>query len=80
MQRTERQFLGTTEVATALGVSPSLIRKLERIGYLDPAERVGGSDRLIWPAGELDLLRVRISERQTAVKRENSRRKSRTAA
>ena len=45
MDRTGRSFLGIDEVAEELGVSPSLIRKLERVGFLEPAERVGSGSK-----------------------------------
>ena len=45
---TASQFIGIGPLAEALGVSPSLIRKMEAEGTLPPSARLGGSDRRVY--------------------------------
>ncbi len=70
---TARQFIGIGPLAEALGVSTSLIRKLEAQGTLPPSARLGGSARRIYRVEDIELLREqtarRRDRRQTAIAR-----------
>jgi len=61
---TERQFIGIGPLAEALGVSPSLIRKMEAEGTLPPSARLGGSDRRIYLLTDVEVLREQTQRRR----------------
>jgi DNA-binding transcriptional MerR regulator len=66
VEQQERGYLSVGGVATRLGVSPSAVRKWERQGAIPRAERLEGDDRRIWPAGDVDVMQIRIAERRAA--------------
>jgi DNA-binding transcriptional MerR regulator len=66
VEQQERGYLSVGGVASRLGVSPTMVRKYERQGIIPPAERLEGNDRRIWPAGDVDMMQVRIAERRAA--------------
>jgi len=58
------EMVSTGEAARQLGVSMSLLRKLEAIGVTPPAQRIAGLDRRIYTATDLDVLRRIITNRR----------------
>ena len=58
------QVMSTGQAARELGVSPSLLRKLERIGVAPPAQRVVGLDRRLYSNDEVEALRRIIADRR----------------
>jgi len=58
----DREELTSTEAARALGISPSLIRKLELAGITRPARRAG--KYRIYSPSDLDELRQVITNRR----------------
>ena len=57
-------MVSTGEAARQLGVSMSLLRKLESIGVTAPARRVAGLDRRVYTAEEIESLRRIIADRR----------------
>lgn len=58
------QVMSTGTVARALGVSTSLLRKLEKDGVTPPAHRISGLDRRVYTAEEVEALRQVIAARR----------------
>ena len=58
------QVMSTGQAARELGVSPSLLRKLERIGAAPPAQRIMGLDRRLYSAQEVEALRKILADRR----------------
>ncbi len=56
--------MSTGQAARELGVSPSLLRKLEGLGLAPRAQRVTGLDRRIYSSNEIEVLRRVIAERR----------------
>ena len=61
------QVMSTGTVAKALGVSTSLLRKLEKDGVTPPAQRISGLDRRVYTEVEVEALRRIISDRRAQV-------------
>lgn len=59
-------------VAEALEVSPSVLRKWERLGLVDPPARVGRNDRRVFSEGELEALRLFASARRRQQRQQRS--------
>ncbi len=57
-------MVSTGEAARQLGVSMSLLRKLESIGATAPARRIAGLDRRIYTASDVEVLRRIIADRR----------------
>jgi DNA-binding transcriptional MerR regulator len=73
MEQHERGYLSVGAVAERLGLSASGVRKLEAQGVIPPSLRLEGTDRRrIWPAGDVDLMQVRIAERRAARTKETA--------
>ena len=66
-------LIGSTSLAARLGVSPSTIKLWERVGVLDPARRVEGSNRRVYRLDDVEVIREqaarRRDRRQTAIAR-----------
>jgi len=58
------EMVSTGEAARQLGVSMSLLRKLEAIGVTPPAQRIAGLDRRIYSTQEVETLRKIIAGRR----------------
>ena len=58
------QVMSTGTVAKHLGVSTSLLRHLEKIGAIPPAQRIDGLDRRIYTPSELEVLRQILADRR----------------
>jgi len=58
------QVMSTGTVAKHLGVSTSLLRHLEKIGAIPPAQRIAGLDRRIYTPSEMEALRRIIAARR----------------
>ena len=56
-------LLSTGAVATRLGVSVTLVQRLEKRGDLPPAMIVEGSRRKVWPIDQLPEITRRFSDR-----------------
>ena len=56
--------MSTGAAARELGVSASLIRKLEGLGLAPPAQRIAGLDRRIYTTTDLEQLRQVIANRR----------------
>ena len=59
-----QQFYSIGGAAGALGVSPSLLRKLEGRGVIPAPARLGGSDRRVYQPADLLVIRERLEERR----------------
>ncbi len=64
-QHADEQYLSIGGVAQALGVSPSGLRKLEKLGVIPPAARLVGSDRRLYRLGDVEMIRERVKERES---------------
>jgi DNA-binding transcriptional MerR regulator len=60
------QLMSTGQAARQLGVSVSLLRKLEAIGASPPAQRVAGLNRRFYTTNEVEVLREIITERRAS--------------
>ena len=58
------QVMSIGQAARELGVSPSLMRKLEILGVAPPAQRIAGLDRRLYSAQAVEELRKIIAERR----------------
>ena len=61
------ELMSSGEAARRLGVSPSLLRKLEWTGVTTPAQRVGGDVRRVYTPEEVEELRPIIAERRARI-------------
>jgi DNA-binding transcriptional MerR regulator len=59
--------MSTGQAARELGVSQSLLRKLELIGVAPRAQRIAGLDRRLYSTEEVEALRQIIAERRARV-------------
>jgi DNA-binding transcriptional MerR regulator len=62
----DETFLGVGAAAARIGVSASLLRKLERQGILPSPARVVGSDRRIYRDEDVTRIEQVLKERRTA--------------
>ena len=60
-------MVSTGEAARQLGVSMSLLRKLESIGVTPPAQRIAGLDRRVYTTVDLEALRKIIADRRAGI-------------
>ncbi len=60
-------MVSTGEAARQLGVSMSLLRKLESIGVTPPAQRIAGLDRRVYTPIEVEELRKIIADRRAGI-------------
>ncbi len=60
------QLMSTGQAARQLGVSVSLLRKLEAIGASPPAQRVAGLNRRFYTSNEVEMLREIIEQRRAS--------------
>lgn len=58
------QVMSIGQAARELGVSPSLVRKLEQIGAAPPAQRIAGLDRRLYSIEDVEQLRRVIADRR----------------
>lgn len=56
--------MSTGQAARELGVSQSLLRKLELIGVAPRAQRIAGLDRRLYSTQEVEALRKIIADRR----------------
>ncbi len=61
------EFYGIGDVAAELGVSPSGVRRWERIGWIPPAVRIASSGRRLYRPSDIQEIRRRI-EAERAVR------------
>ena len=61
------QVMSTGTVAKALGISTSLIRKMEKAGTIPAAQRIDGLDRRIYSEAEVEVLRQILANRRARV-------------
>jgi len=66
-QSMSQVVMSTGQAARELGVSQSLLRKLESIGVAPPAPRIAGLDRRLYSSQEVEALRQIITERRARV-------------
>ena len=59
------EMVSTGEAARRLGVSMSLLRKLESIGVTPPAQRIAGLDRRVYTTSDVEQLRELLDRRKT---------------
>ncbi len=57
-------LIGSTSLAARLGVSPSTIKLWERVGVLDPARRVEGSNRRVYRLDDVEVIREQVQRRR----------------
>ncbi len=60
------EFFGINDVAERLGVSPSGVRRWERIGWIPPATRVAGSGRRLYRPNDIEEIRERVEAERAA--------------
>ncbi len=70
MADSETKFIGIGPLAEQLGVGRSTIRLWERKGWIEPAPRLAGSDRRVYRADDLALIRERVEERRAGARRQ----------
>ena len=63
------QVMSTGQAARELGVSQSLLRKLELIGVAPRAQRIAGLDRRLYSTQEVEELRQIIADRRASQSR-----------
>lgn len=61
-------LLSTGEIARRLGVSLTLVQRLEGRGDLPPALRIAGSDRRVWPSDRWPEIVRRFEARRRTVR------------
>jgi len=61
------ELMSSGEAARRLGVSPSLLRKLEWTGVTAPARRIGGDVRRVYTEVEVEELRQILADRRARV-------------
>jgi DNA-binding transcriptional MerR regulator len=61
------EMVSTGEEARQLGVSMSLLRKLEATGVTPPAQRIAGLDRRIYTPLDVEVLRKIIAGRRAGI-------------
>ena len=59
--------MSTGQAARELGVSQSLLRKLEHLGVAPRAQRIAGLDRRLYSTQEVEELRRIINDRRARV-------------
>ncbi|MGI8486275.1 MAG: MerR family transcriptional regulator [Thermomicrobiales bacterium] len=59
--------MSTGQAARELGVSQSLLRKLEGLGLTPRAQRISGLDRRLYSTQEVEALRQIITERRAGM-------------
>ncbi len=67
------RLVSTGGLATRLGVSQSLIAKLERNGTIPKGIVIEGSGRKVWPAADVALIQARLNERRAAGRQRGGR-------
>ena len=70
MAESAGDFVGIGVVAEALGVSCSAVRKWEEQGIIPAAARLRGSDRRVFHANDIDLIRERVAAMRAAGRRQ----------
>ncbi len=63
------QFLGIGALAQELGVSPSGVRRWEKIGLIPPAAR--GAGRRVYRIGDVEAIRKQVQARRTTRQRQD---------
>ncbi len=66
MSEPATEYLGIGDVAERLGVSPSGVRRWERIGWIPPATRVAGSGRRLYRPSDIQEIRERVEAERAA--------------
>ncbi len=66
------EHYGISDVAERLGVSPSGVRRWERIGWIPPAVRIASSGRRLYRPDDLEEIRRRV-EAERAVRQRGDR-------
>ena len=64
MVGTPDNLIGSTSLAARLGVSPSTIKLWERVGVLEPARRVEGSNRRVYRLDDVEVIREQVQRRR----------------
>lgn len=59
-------LISTGELARRVGISVSMVRKLEKIGAIPPADRLLGSDRRVYRGDDVTVVREAIEKRGRA--------------
>ncbi|MDP9354536.1 MAG: MerR family transcriptional regulator [Chloroflexota bacterium] len=72
MAESTAEFLGIGDVAERLGVSPSGVRRWERIGWIRPAVRIASSGRRLYRPDDIEEIRQRV-EAERAVRHRGDR-------
>ena len=72
MESQDRGFVSIGGVASRLGVTTTAVRKFEERGIIPQGQRLEGSRSRIWPAGDVDLMQIRIAERRAARTKETA--------
>ncbi len=67
--RATEQFLGIGALAQELGVSPSGVRRWEKIGLIPPAAR--GAGRRVYRIGDVEAIRKQVEEQRAARRRQD---------
>jgi transcriptional regulator with XRE-family HTH domain len=65
-QSMSQVVMSTGQAARELGVSQSLLRKLELIGVAPRAQRIAGLDRRLYSTQEVEELRQIIADRRAS--------------
>ncbi|MDP9472888.1 MAG: MerR family transcriptional regulator [Chloroflexota bacterium] len=66
MSEPTAEFFGIHDAAQRLGVSPSGVRRWERIGWIPPATRVAGSGRRLYRPSDIEEIRERVNAERAA--------------
>ncbi len=60
------EYYGISDVAERLGVSPSGVRRWERIGWIRPAVRIASSGRRLYRPDDIEEIRLRVQAERAA--------------
>ncbi len=72
MSEPATEYLGIGDVAERLGVSPSGVRRWERIGWIRPAVRIASSGRRLYRPDDIEEIRTRVNA-ERAVRQRSDR-------
>ncbi len=67
-QATTEGLMGIGRVAAVFGISPSVIRKWERAGFIPTVPRVSGQDRRVYRVDDLTAIGEKVAEMHAAAR------------
>jgi len=66
MPENTTEIISSGELARRCGISVSMVRKLEKLGLLEPATRVVGLDRRFFRGDDVSVVRELVDKRRAS--------------